>query len=78
VTALAMSVWPIYFTVEINLTRPLKQLRVSRSLFVMQTVIRTPTFLADAKGAGLSDDEQDHIVAEISRNPLAGDIMEGD
>jgi hypothetical protein len=43
----------------------------------MQTVIRTPTFLADAKDAGLSDDEQDHIVAEISKNPLAGDIMEG-
>ncbi|MCA6108055.1 type II toxin-antitoxin system RelE/ParE family toxin [Bradyrhizobium cenepequi] len=43
----------------------------------MQTVIRTPTFLADAKGAGLSDNEQDHIVAEISKNPLIGDIMEG-
>ena len=43
----------------------------------MQTVVRTPTFLADAKDAGLSDDEQDHIVAEISKNPLASDIMEG-
>jgi hypothetical protein len=43
----------------------------------MQTVIRTPTFLGDAKAAGLSDDEQDHIVAEISKNPLIGDIMEG-
>jgi hypothetical protein len=38
----------------------------------MRTIIRAPTFLA-----GLSDDEQDHIVAEISKNPLAGDIMEG-
>ncbi len=27
--------------------------------------------------AGQSDDEQDHIVAEISKNPLIGDIMEG-
>jgi hypothetical protein len=43
----------------------------------MHTVIRTPTFLADAKDAGLSDGEQDHIVAEISKNPLVGDIMEG-
>jgi hypothetical protein len=43
----------------------------------MQTVIRTPTFLSDAKAAGLSDDEQDDIVAAISRNPLAGAVMEG-
>jgi hypothetical protein len=44
---------------------------------VQQTVIRTPTFLADAKGTGLSDEEQDYIITEISKNPLAGDIMEG-
>jgi hypothetical protein len=43
----------------------------------MHTVIRTPTFLADAKNAGLSDDEQDFIVAEISKNPLAGEMMVG-
>jgi hypothetical protein len=43
----------------------------------MHTVVRTPTFLADAKDAGLSDDEQDHIVVEISKNPRAGAIMEG-
>jgi len=43
----------------------------------MQTVIQTPTFLADTKSAGLSDDERETIVQEISRDPLAGDIMEG-
>jgi hypothetical protein len=43
----------------------------------MQTVIQTPTFLADSKSAGLSDDERETIVQEISRDPLAGDIMEG-
>lgn len=43
----------------------------------MYTVIRTPTFLSDAKASGLSDEEQDEIVARISNNPLAGDIMKG-
>jgi hypothetical protein len=43
----------------------------------MQTVIRTPTFLSDAKAAGLSDDEQNDIVSEISKNPTAGVLMEG-
>lgn len=43
----------------------------------MQSVIRTPTFLHDAKAAGLSEDEQHVIVSEISRNPLAGAVMEG-
>ena len=43
----------------------------------MQTVIRTPTFLSDAKAAGLSDDDQNDIVSEISKNPKAGVVMEG-
>jgi hypothetical protein len=43
----------------------------------MQAVIRTPTFLSDAKAAGLSDDEQNDIVSEISKNPTAGALMEG-
>ena len=43
----------------------------------MQTVIRTPTFLSDAKEAGLSDDEQNNIVSEISKNPTAGALMKG-
>jgi hypothetical protein len=55
----------------------LTSLRVSRSYIVMQTVIRTPTFLSDAKSAGLSDDEQNDIVSEISKSPTAGALMEG-
>lgn len=43
----------------------------------MHTVIRTPTFLSDAKAAGLSDEEQDFMVSEISKNPGAGAMMEG-
>ena len=43
----------------------------------MQAVIRTPTFLSDAKAAGLSDDEQNDIVSEISKSPTAGAVMEG-
>ena len=43
----------------------------------MQSVIRTPTFLSDAKAAGLSDEQEDAIVSEISKNPTAGDLMEG-
>lgn len=55
----------------------MKLLRVSRSYISVHSVIRTPTFLSDAKAAGLSDDEQDQIVSEISKAPLAGAIMEG-
>jgi hypothetical protein len=43
----------------------------------MHTVIRTPTFLSDAKAAGLSEDQQNDIVSEISKNPTAGAMMEG-
>jgi hypothetical protein len=43
----------------------------------MQTVIRTPTFLSDARAADLSDEEQNDIVSEIAKNPLAGALMEG-
>lgn len=62
------------FRKKFILTASLKLLRVSRSARAC-TVIRTPTFLADAKS--LSDEEQDRIVAAISKNPLAGAIMEG-
>lgn len=43
----------------------------------MHAVIQTPTFLADAKATGLPDDEREAMVSEISRNPLAGDLIEG-
>jgi hypothetical protein len=43
----------------------------------MQTVIQTPTFLADAKAAGLDDSELAEIAATIATNPLVGDIIPG-
>lgn len=43
----------------------------------MHTVIQTPTFLADAKAAGLDDSELNDIAATIANDPLAGDIIPG-
>ena len=41
----------------------------------MQTVIRTPTFLSDARFSGLSEDEQAEIVNLVAANPTLGDII---
>ena len=43
----------------------------------MHTVIHTPTFLADAKEAGLGDSELSEIEAAIAADPLAGDLIPG-
>jgi hypothetical protein len=43
----------------------------------MHTVIHTPTFLADAKEAGLGDNELSEIEAAIAADPLAGDLIPG-
>lgn len=43
----------------------------------MQIVIQTPTFLADAKSAGLSEDEQKQIVDFLAAHPTAGDVIKG-
>jgi hypothetical protein len=43
----------------------------------MFTIVETPSFLADAKGAGLSDVEQVEIVDFIAANPMAGDEIAG-
>ena len=43
----------------------------------MHSVIRTPTFLNDARTAGLSEDDQQLIVVAISANPMLGDVMPG-
>ena len=43
----------------------------------MHTVIRTPIFLADAKSAGLSEDDQQIIDAAISEDPHLGEVMPG-
>jgi hypothetical protein len=43
----------------------------------MQVVIETPDYLADAKSAGLTDDERRGIVDYVARNPNAGVEMKG-
>lgn len=43
----------------------------------MHSVIRTATFLSDARAAGLSEDDQQLIVVAISENPKLGDVMPG-
>lgn len=43
----------------------------------MQTVIQTSTFIADAKAAGVTDDEMAAIVATIAADPEAGDLIVG-
>ena len=43
----------------------------------MHTVIRTPTFLSDARASGLSEEEQADIVSLVAANPRLGDIMPG-
>lgn len=43
----------------------------------MQSVILTPTFLADAKAAGVVDDEFAAIAAAIAADPQTGDVIPG-
>jgi hypothetical protein len=43
----------------------------------MHGVIRTETFLKDARAAGLSESDQQLIVVAISENPMLGDLMPG-
>ncbi len=53
------------------------ELRVASIVMTMHTVIQTPTFLADAKAAGLDDSELAEIAETIATNPLIGDIIPG-
>jgi hypothetical protein len=43
----------------------------------MQSVIETPSFLADAKDTGIDEAERMAIVAAIAADPLAGDEIRG-
>jgi hypothetical protein len=43
----------------------------------MQAVVETPGYLADARSAGLTDEERAHIVALVSCQPTAGDAIVG-
>jgi hypothetical protein len=43
----------------------------------VQTTIQTPGFLADAKDAGLSEDERNRIADYLAANPTVGDVIPG-
>jgi hypothetical protein len=51
----------------------------SAVLYVLpvHAVIETPTFLADLKAAGVSDDEHRRIINALAAAPLAGDLISG-
>jgi len=46
-------------------------------IHIMQVVIETPDYLADAKTLGLTEDERRSIVDYVAQNPDAGDEMKG-
>ena len=43
----------------------------------MHSVIETPTYLADAKQAGMDADERAAVITYVAVNPQAGDMMAG-
>lgn len=44
---------------------------------IVQTVIESPTFLADCLKAGISDEDRGMMVAAISNDPKQGDVIPG-
>lgn len=43
----------------------------------MHTVVETPTFLAAARKARMSDDERAEALTIVANNPEAGDVVSG-
>jgi hypothetical protein len=43
----------------------------------MHTVVETPTFLAAAAKAGMTEEERANAVTIVAKNPQAGDIIAG-
>lgn len=43
----------------------------------MQTVVETPGYLADAKSAGLSEEERRAIIDRLASQPEAGELIVG-
>jgi hypothetical protein len=43
----------------------------------MQSVIETPDYLADAKDAGMTEQERKAVVDALAKNPQAGDMIVG-
>jgi len=46
-------------------------------ILVVQTIVETKAFLADAEDAGMSEEEREALVATVASNPTAGDLMQG-
>jgi hypothetical protein len=46
-------------------------------ILIHDAVIETHSYLADCRQAGLSDDEMSSIIATISTDPAAGDLIPG-
>jgi hypothetical protein len=44
---------------------------------IVQSVVETPIYVADAKDAGMDAEEREAIVLYLSVNPFAGDMMAG-
>jgi hypothetical protein len=42
-----------------------------------RTVIELPGFIADARAAGIGDEERARIIDRLAWNPLAGDLIPG-
>ena len=43
----------------------------------MHTVVETPSFIAAAKSAGMTDEVRAEVVSALAGNPRLGDLMEG-
>lgn len=56
---------------------PLVEYTALPYILLMHSVLTTPTFEADAAGAGLTEDEIGAMVQWLSANPQAGAVMQG-
>jgi hypothetical protein len=43
----------------------------------MHSIVETPDYLADARNAGLTEEERNQFIATLAVNPLAGDVIRG-
>lgn len=41
----------------------------------MHSIVETPDYLADARNAGLTEEERNQFIATLAVNPLAGDVI---
>ena len=55
----------------------LQELRHCRRLFAVHTVIETADYLADAKAAGMTEDDRRRVVKRLAATPNAGAPIKG-